>query len=293
MVLQALAFYVFAAVAVASGIMVVTARNPVHSVLFLILAFFNAAGLFVLMGAEFLAMILVIVYVGAVAVLFLFVVMMLNIDFVELRQGFVKYLPIGGLIGAVLIFDIYALYQQFALKRLRSHLETEILTNLELQEQAERFHQLSTTDPLTGLSNRRFVTEQLRHEVSRAHRYARQLAVVLFDLDNFKQINDLYGHLAGDEVMRQFAALLQEKTRSSDTPARYGGDEFLVVLPETKEAQAQRFLNRVGRSVEVSAGGRKIQVGISAGRAGYTEGDSVETLLERADQSLYACKRNR
>ncbi len=200
---------------------------------------------------------------------------------------------VRGLIGAVLIFDIYALYQQFALKRLRSHLETEILTNLELQEQAERFHQLSTTDPLTGLSNRRFVTEQLRHEVSRAHRYARQLAVVLFDLDNFKQINDLYGHLAGDEVMRQFAALLQEKTRSSDTPARYGGDEFLVVLPETTEAQAQRFLNRVGRSVAVSAGGRKIQVGISAGRAGYTEGDSVETLLERADQSLYACKRNR
>ena len=106
MILQALAFYVFAAVAIAAGIMVVTARNPVHSVLFLILAFFNAAGLFVLMGAEFLAMILVIVYVGAVAVLFLFVVMMLNIDFVELRQGFVKYLPIGGLIGAVLLIEL-------------------------------------------------------------------------------------------------------------------------------------------------------------------------------------------
>ncbi|MFO0987882.1 MAG: NADH-quinone oxidoreductase subunit J [Alphaproteobacteria bacterium] len=107
MVLQALAFYVFAAVAVAAGIMVVTARNPVHSVLFLILAFFNAAGLFVLMGAEFLAMILVIVYVGAVAVLFLFVVMMLDIDFVELRQGFVKYLPVGGLIGIVLLVELF------------------------------------------------------------------------------------------------------------------------------------------------------------------------------------------
>ncbi|MBL8663243.1 MAG: NADH-quinone oxidoreductase subunit J [Candidatus Odyssella sp.] len=107
MVLQALAFYVFAAVAVAAGIMVVTARNPVHSVLFLILAFFNAAGLFVLMGAEFLAMILIIVYVGAVAVLFLFVVMMLDIDFVELRQGFVKYLPVGGLIGIVLLVELF------------------------------------------------------------------------------------------------------------------------------------------------------------------------------------------
>jgi NADH-quinone oxidoreductase subunit J len=107
MILQALAFYVFAAVAVVAGIMVVTARNPVHSVLFLILAFFNAAGLFVLMGAEFLAMILIIVYVGAVAVLFLFVVMMLDIDFVELRQGFVKYLPIGGLVGVVLLVELF------------------------------------------------------------------------------------------------------------------------------------------------------------------------------------------
>ena len=106
MILQALAFYVFAAVAIAAGIMVVTARNPVHSVLFLILSFFSSAGLFVLMGAEFLAMILVIVYVGAVAVLFLFVVMMLDIDFVELRQGFVKYLPVGGLIGIVLLVEL-------------------------------------------------------------------------------------------------------------------------------------------------------------------------------------------
>jgi NADH-quinone oxidoreductase subunit J len=106
MVVQALAFYLFAAVAVASGVMVISARNPVHSVLFLILAFFNAAGLFVLNGAEFLAMILVIVYVGAVAVLFLFVVMMLDINFVELRQGFLQYLPVGALIGLVLLVEL-------------------------------------------------------------------------------------------------------------------------------------------------------------------------------------------
>ena len=99
MIIQALAFYMFAAVAVASGVMVVTARNPVYSVLFLILAFFNAAGLFVLLGAEFLAMILVIVYVGAVAVLFLFVVMMLDINFAQLREGFQRYLPIGATVG--------------------------------------------------------------------------------------------------------------------------------------------------------------------------------------------------
>ncbi len=106
MILQALAFYAFSAVAVAGGVMVIAARNPVHSVLFLILAFFNGAALFVLLGAEFLAMILIVVYVGAIAVLFLFVVMMLNINFVELRQGFLQYLPVGALIGLVLLAEL-------------------------------------------------------------------------------------------------------------------------------------------------------------------------------------------
>ena len=106
MTLEAIAFYLFSAVAVAAGVMVISSRNPVHSVLFLILAFFNAAGLFVLMGAEFLAMILVIVYVGAIAVLFLFVVMMLDINFVEMRQGFLQYLPIGALIGIILLAEL-------------------------------------------------------------------------------------------------------------------------------------------------------------------------------------------
>ena len=106
MIVQAIMFYVFAALAVAAGVLVVSSRNPVYSVLFLILAFFNAAGLFVLIGAEFLAMILVIVYVGAVAVLFLFVVMMLDIDFADLRSGFVRYLPIGALVGFILLAEL-------------------------------------------------------------------------------------------------------------------------------------------------------------------------------------------
>ena len=107
MTLALLVFYLLAAVAVAvAGVMVISARNPVHSVLFLILAFFNAAGLFVLIGAEFLAMVLVVVYVGAVAVLFLFVVMMLDINFVRLREGFLQYLPVGGLIGLILLVEL-------------------------------------------------------------------------------------------------------------------------------------------------------------------------------------------
>ena len=109
-VIPAICFWAFSLVLVASGMMVISARNPVHSVLFLILAFFNAAGLFVLLGAEFLALILVIVYVGAVAVLFLFVVMMLDIDFVELRHGFLQYLPVGVLIGLVLLVELALIF---------------------------------------------------------------------------------------------------------------------------------------------------------------------------------------
>ena len=106
MTLAALFFYLFAGVTVASGCMVIVARNPVHAVLFLILAFFNAAGLFVLLGAEFLAMILVVVYVGAVAVLFLFVVMMLDVDFAELRAGFIKNAPLGAIVGLILLGEL-------------------------------------------------------------------------------------------------------------------------------------------------------------------------------------------
>src|SRR5947207_6491800 len=107
MTLAALFFYLFAAMTVASGCMVIVARNPVHAVLFLILAFFNAAGLFVLLGAEFLAMILVVVYVGAVAVLFLFVVMMLDVDFAELRAGFIRHAPLGVMIGIGLFVELF------------------------------------------------------------------------------------------------------------------------------------------------------------------------------------------
>jgi len=106
MIITAIFFYLFAGITVASAVMVISSRNPVHSVLFLILAFVNAAGLFVLLGAEFLAMILIVVYVGAVAVLFLFVVMMLDVDFAELGRGVLNYLPVGALIGAILLAEL-------------------------------------------------------------------------------------------------------------------------------------------------------------------------------------------
>ena len=108
-------FYVFSAIAIVSAVMVISARNPVHAVLFLILAFFNASGLFMLAGAEFLALILVVVYVGAVAVLFLFVVMMLDVDFASMRQGFLQYAPVGVIVGIVLLLELLLLAGSFVI----------------------------------------------------------------------------------------------------------------------------------------------------------------------------------
>jgi NADH-quinone oxidoreductase subunit J len=122
MMLAGAFFYVFAALTVGSGLMVITVRNPVHAVIFLIMAFFGAAGLFVLLGAEFLAMLLVIVYVGAVAVLFLFVVMMLDVDFAELRAGFARYLPLGAMVGLLLLGELVAVAWGWDLSAARGHI---------------------------------------------------------------------------------------------------------------------------------------------------------------------------
>ena len=133
MYLYSITFYVFSLVAVLSALMVISARNPVHSVLFLILSFVNASGLFVLLGAEFLAMILVVVYVGAVAVLFLFVVMMLDINFVKLREGFLQYLPFGALLGIVLIIELGILFltKSFSENSLSKFVELPVMSEVE------------------------------------------------------------------------------------------------------------------------------------------------------------------
>ena len=133
MIIYTLSFYLFSSITILSALMVISAKNPVHSVLFLILSFVNAAGLFVLLGAEFLAMILVVVYVGAVAVLFLFVVMMLDINFIKLREGFLQYLPFGALLGIVLIVELGLLFL------------TKKFSQINLVEYSQ-FPQLSTTE---------------------------------------------------------------------------------------------------------------------------------------------------
>ena len=141
---QAIAFYFFASIMLLSAVMVIGARNPVHSVLFLILAFFNAAGLFILTGAEFLAMLLIVVYVGAVAVLFLFVVMMLDVDFAELKKGALQYMPLGGLIGLILVVELAMAAGVWALKP--AHLEAVASKTPEGVTNAEALGHILYTD---------------------------------------------------------------------------------------------------------------------------------------------------
>lgn len=146
MIVQAFAFYLFAGILTISSLMVITARNPVHSVLFLVLAFFNAAGLFILLGAEFIALILVIVYVGAVAVLFLFVVMMLDISFSDLRKGAMQYVSVGIVIGAVLLTELTMLYGTWQFVPVRAQNLASPASAFEGQTNTEALGQLIYTN---------------------------------------------------------------------------------------------------------------------------------------------------
>jgi diguanylate cyclase (GGDEF)-like protein len=199
---------------------------------------------------------------------------------------------VRGLIGLVLLFNSYTIYQQVAVKRLRRQFSEQLDEMRVLQIRAEEFHRLALVDPLTGLSNRRLAEERLKSEASRSQRYGHPLAVVSFDLDKFKEINDTYGHLAGDQVLKEFAGRLRQAIRLSDFAARMGGDEFLVLLPECSTNQVEGFLGRL-RHMEADYGGKKIPIRFSAGWVGYERGETTEQFLDRADRTLYADKRAR
>jgi diguanylate cyclase (GGDEF)-like protein len=146
-------------------------------------------------------------------------------------------------------------------------------------------------DALTGLANRRALEEILAAEISRAHRFRHDLAVVVLDLDHFKEINDSFGHAAGDVMLREVSRLLTSLARQGDTVARWGGEEFVVVLPETDPAGASRFAERLRRTIEAHAVG-EMQTSTSCGVASMLPEDTVEDLLGAADQALYRAKSN-
>ncbi len=188
-----------------------------------------------------------------------------------------------GLIALVVLFNVYVISQEILIKRLRRQLA-------EKQGHSDLLRNLAMVDPLTGLYNRRFAEQRLAAEVARSERKGHPLTVLTVDLNNFKQINDTYGHPAGDQVLLEFAARLNHVIRGSDLAVRLGGDEFLVLLPECTLEQLQLVLGRLG-SLEVNWQGQKIPVSFSAGWKEYEMGDRPEELLASADQALYARKR--
>jgi diguanylate cyclase (GGDEF)-like protein len=160
-------------------------------------------------------------------------------------------------------------------------------------ENARRFRearQLADLDALTGLHNRRYFHETLARELDRANRYQRQLALVLVDVDGFKEINDRIGHLAGDAALAEIAERVRKVVRSADVPCRVGGDELAVIVPEADVGQARQLVRRIQRAVSSEPIARAGHVRVSAGVAEVQPNDSSTSLFERADESLYAAK---
>lgn len=197
---------------------------------------------------------------------------------------------VRGLVGMVLIFNVYVIYQQLQITRIRRQLTDQVFAVDKVEVLAQEVYKMALLDPLTGLFNRRYIEQRLEDEIARSQRHGRPLSVILFDLDEFKQVNDTYGHPVGDALLKAFAERLSKATRGSDASARYGGDEFLVVLPECKPENVQPVLKRLD-GIRVEIEGRSLSVATSAGWAEFLPGETAKELLARADAELYANKR--
>jgi diguanylate cyclase (GGDEF)-like protein len=178
------------------------------------------------------------------------------------------------------------------------HSQTKLLLKNQLQiatkhrVKADKLYDLSILDPLTSLHNRRLGERRLKEEITRAEKTGEPLAVVLFDLDYFKEINDRFGHAAGDAALKEFSRRLKRAVRACDIPVRLGGDEFLVILPECPRDKVEIILERTG-APKIEFNGEKIEIRYSTGTAQYQYSDTAEAMLARADQVLYAKKQAR
>lgn len=180
--------------------------------------------------------------------------------------------------------------------RVKAHLKIKHLQD-ELKEKNAQLQELSGTDDLTKLANRRRFMEQFTNEFERAKRYKSELSFLILDLDFFKQVNDSYGHLAGDSVLIQIAIVMKESVRTSDLVGRYGGEEFAILLPETGSKGSRIYAERIRKRIESSefdAGGKQIHITVSGGIAAYPQilADSVDEFWRKADAALYRAKKN-
>jgi diguanylate cyclase (GGDEF)-like protein len=191
-------------------------------------------------------------------------------------------LAVRALVVLVLIFTGQMIYQHLRLRKIQRALA-------EQQIQAEVFRRLAMFDPLTGLYNRRFAEQRLRSEVARSERRGLSLIVVLVDLNDFKQINDEHGHLAGDHVLKEFAKYLSCSTRGSDLAARWGGDEFILLLLDCEVNQLSLILSRLD-DLQIEFQGKVLPVTFSVGWKAYEPGDQFDELIKEADRHLYEHK---
>jgi diguanylate cyclase (GGDEF)-like protein len=235
-----------------------------------------------------LAVLVILSLTAAVASLSVSIITEPNEPFYEFHIG----QSVRGLVGLVLLFSVYTLYQQVQLRRTRSRLAEQIEISAQQQIRAEDFVRLAMLDPLTGLHNRRYAEERLAAEIARAQRYQSSLTVLILDIDDFKRVNDRYGHPAGDKALQGFAKRLSSAIRGSDLAVRMGGDEFVVLLPECRLGQVQLVLGRLS-PLEIEVEGERVPFAFSAGWTEYRVGETPEELLNRADHSLYADKQNR
>jgi diguanylate cyclase (GGDEF)-like protein len=189
---------------------------------------------------------------------------------------------VAGLVFLIVLFGCYLTYEKVLINRLRLELA-------ERQFHSHTWRNLALVDPLTGLYNRRFAERRLRAEVARSERRGYALTLVLFDLNNFKEINDRYGHAAGDLVLREFGDRLSKAVREADLAARLGGDEFMLLLTECDSSQLPSVLQRLG-SIEVNLDGQRIPVRFSVGSKQYELGQLPKELMEEADKALYEDK---
>ncbi len=189
---------------------------------------------------------------------------------------------VWGLVALVLIFTLHMIYQQVRLQKVQGEMA-------EQQIEAEVFRRLALFDPLTGLYNRRFAEQRLKAEIARSERQGLAMIVALLDLNDFKKINDGYGHQAGDLVLKEFAKCLISSTRGSDLAVRWGGDEFMLLLLDCKMEQLAVVLNRL-RDLTVELGGKTLPVSFSIGCKAYEPGYGIEEMIQEADRNLYSQK---
>ncbi len=195
-------------------------------------------------------------------------------------------LIVGVLIVIMMIGNGYTLFHQRHFKVFRTRLAEQMQVAIKQRIRADKFYGMAILDPLTGLYNRRFGEECLQREIARAERTSGDLAVIVMDLDYFKEINDEYGHAAGDLVLREFSRHLRRAVRACDVPVRIGGDEFLVVLPECPRENVHIILSRL-QPFDVMLDRKKVRISYSRGRAHYQVSDTPQSIIQRADKVLY------